>query len=150
MNKVIFALGIAFACSMFTHSVNAQLRKIPAEVTDHFNQKYPGATSVEWKDRLTGFSAAFVWDGLGYIGNFGNKGDWESTEHEIENDDLPEAVDDGFQKSRYADWDINRIVYIELPDDEVNYRIEVGKGDIKKRNLYFSEKGRLLRDKLTL
>lgn len=150
MNKVIFALGIAFACSLFAYTANAQLRKIPAEVTDSFNEKYPGATRVEWKDRLVGFSVGFDWEGTAYIANFSNNGDWENTEHEIEDEELPDEVKDGFEKSRYADWTINSIVYIEFPDSEINYRLVVGKGDIKKRNLYFNRKGRLLKDKLTL
>jgi hypothetical protein len=42
------------------------------------------------------------------------------------------------------------VTKIELPGDEFHYKIEVSKGDIKKRNLYFSSEGRLLKDKLTL
>lgn len=131
-------------------SSQAQIRKIPAEVTDSFSEKYPDATGVEWKDRLTGFSASFTLDNINYLASFSNKGEWENTEHEIEQENLPAAVKDGLEKSKYADWEVIKTDLIELPNDEIQYRITVGKGDIKKRNLTFNSKGRLLKDKLTL
>lgn len=131
-------------------SSQAQIRKIPAEVTDSFSEKYPDATGVEWKDRLTGFSASFTLDNINYLASFSNKGEWENTEHEIEQENLPDGVKDGLEKSKYADWEVIKTDLIELPNDEIQYRITVGKGDIKKRNLTFNSKGRLLKDKLTL
>lgn len=149
MNKILFAIGITSVLIFSGFSSKAQIRKIPAEVTDNFTAKFPGASAVEWKDRLTGFSANFKDRDTAYIASFDNKGNWEATEHNIEQAALPAAVQDGFEKSRFADWDVNNIIYIDTPDG-VKYRIEVGKGDIKKRNLYFNENGRLLKDKLTL
>ena len=150
MNKLFFATSMILMLMVSALQSHAQIRKIPAEVTDAFTEKYPGAGSVEWKDRLTGFSASFNLDNVDYIASFSNKGEWENTEHQIEQDELPAAVQDGFEKSRFADWELVRIDLIELPDDAVQYRITVGKGDIKKRNLYFNSKGRLVKDKLTL
>lgn len=137
--------------SLFISTVSyAQLRKIPAEVTEAFSGKYPDAKSVEWRDKLSGFTASFSLDSNTYLASFDNKGNWESTEHVISQEELPDAVQDGFEKSKYADWNVSLIYYIELPNDEVHYRIEAGKGDIKKRNLYYNSEGRLLKDKLTL
>ena len=45
-------------CGVSGFTAGAQIRKIPAEVTDSFTDKYPEAKAVEWKDKLTGFSAA--------------------------------------------------------------------------------------------
>ncbi len=149
MNKAFFSTGIIAVLFFSGFSTNAQIRKIPAEVTDNFTAKFPGASAVEWKDRLTGFSANFKDGDTTYIASFDNKGEWQATEHDINRASLPEAVQDGFEKSRFADWDIINIVYIDTPDG-VNYRIEVGKGDIKKKKPLFQYKGRLLKDKLTL
>ncbi len=85
-----------------------------------------------------------------YIAQFSNKGEWENTEEAIDESDLPEEVKAGFDKSRYTDWNIGQVTKIELPGDELQYRIEVAKGDIKKRNLYFNSEGRMLKDKITL
>ena len=105
---------------------------------------------MEWRDKLTGFTASFSVDSIDYLASFSNKGEWESTEIGIEQSDLPEVVQDGFEKSKYADWTVNEIRKIELPDDVLQYRIQVERSDINKRNLYFSSKGRMLRDKITL
>jgi Putative beta-lactamase-inhibitor-like, PepSY-like len=136
--------------ALSTGSMYAQLRKIPAEVTNTFSDKYPGATSVEWKDRLTGFTAAFNYKDEDYIASFSNKGEWENTEQKIEEADIPAPVTEGFSKSKYADWTISEVHKIELPADVIQYRLEVASGDIKKRNLTFNDEGRLLKDKLTL
>lgn len=150
MKKLLFAAGFLAMFSLSSTIAKAQIRKIPAEVTDAFSAKYPGATGVEWKDRLSGFSAGYTLDAVDYTANFSNKGEWESTEHEIEQENLPEAVNDGFSKSKYTEWELLKVILIELPNDETQYRLEVGKGDIKKRNLYFNSKGRLVKDKLTI
>jgi hypothetical protein len=150
MNKIFYTASVILILFLSASGLSAQIRKIPAEVTESFSEKYPGAGSVEWKDRLVGFTAAFNLDNINYLANFSNQGEWESTEHEIDQNEVPEAVMDGFDKSKYTDWDILKVDLIELPGDNVQYRIEIGKGDIRKRNLYFNSKGRLVKDKLTL
>jgi Putative beta-lactamase-inhibitor-like, PepSY-like len=150
MKKVIpFIFSMALLASA-SFSSFAQLRKIPAEVTNRFTEKYPMATNVEWKDKLSGFSASFTLDNLSYTAAFTNKGIWETTEQEIEESDLPETIKDSYEKSKYAEWTIGKMDKIEMPDNVIQYRVEAIKSDIQKRNLYFSSTGRLLRDKLTL
>lgn len=150
MKKIIYVSGLIALLAVFSTSTFAQIRKIPAEVTNAFTEKYPNATSVEWRDKLSGFTASYRLDSGMYIASFSNKGEWESTEEGIDAEELPDAVSQGFDKSKYTDWDMGQVTRIELPEDEVQYKIEVKKGDIKKRNLYFSSEGRLLKDKLTL
>lgn len=150
MKKIIYVIGLFFALTLITTISFAQIRKIPAEVTNAFQEKYPEAKSVEWRDKLSSFTASFQLDSTTYVAQFSNKGEWENTEEAIDESELPEEVNAGFDKSKYADWNITRVTKIELPGDEFQYRIEVAKGDIKKRNLYFNSEGRLLKDKLTL
>ncbi len=38
---------------------HAQLRKVPADVTEAFKAKFPDAKNVEWKDKLTAFLASY-------------------------------------------------------------------------------------------
>lgn len=148
--KKIFGLATLLAFLLVTGSLTAQLRKIPAAVTDAFSTKYPGAKEVEWKDKLTNFTAGFSLDSKEMLASFSNKGEWQSTEQDVEQSDLPAAIKDGFSKSKYTDWNIAKVVKIELPNNEVQYRLEIASGDIKKRNLYFNTDGRLLKDKLTI
>lgn len=129
----------------------AQIRKIPAEVTDAFKEKYPSATGVEWKDKLTNFVAVFQLDGVQYEARFNKKGEWKDTENAIETEELPEAVNEGYGKSKYADeWKIEAAYKILLPDDKVNYRVLARKSDLQKKNILFNSNGRLLKDNMTL
>ncbi len=150
MKKIIYIAGLFIILAITTTKSYAQLRKIPAEVTNAFQEKYPNAKSVEWRDKLSSFTASFQLDSTMYIAQFSNKGEWENTEEAIDESDLPEEVKAGFDKSRYTDWNIGQVTKIQLPGDELQYRIEVAKGDIKKRNLYFNSEGRMLKDKITL
>lgn len=150
MKKIIYITGVFAFLTIFTTSAFAQIRKIPAEVTNAFQEKYPNAASVEWRDKLSSFTATFQLDSTTYIAQFNSKGEWESTEESIDESELPEAVTNGFDKSKYTEWNIGQVTRIEMPNDEVQYRIEVAKGDIKKRNLYYNSEGRMLKDKLTL
>ena len=150
MKKIIYITGLFIVLALTSTNTFAQIRKIPAEVTDAFQEKYPEAKSVEWRDKLSSFTASFQIDNTSYVAQFSNKGKWESTEETIDDTDMPEEVKTGFDKSRYADWNMGQVTKIELPGDKFQYKIEVSKGDIKKRNLYFNSEGRLLKDKLTL
>lgn len=150
MKTIFSSLAVVICLFVLVSPAAAQLRKIPAEVTDALATRYPDAKEVEWKDKLSSFSATFTENGTHYQAFFGNKGEWQSTEQEIEQAALPPAVKDGFAKSKYADWNLSRVIKIELPDDAVQYRLEIGSGDIKKRNLYFNNEGRLVKDRLTI
>jgi len=149
--KKLFPAALFMLClSMFSISVTAQIRKIPSTVTDAFKEKYPDATSVEWRDKVSVFSAIFVNDGVTYEARYNSKGEWLNTENEITTEDLPEAVQEGFDKSKYADWSIEKVHQIVLPRDITQYRLHVGKSDLQKKNLLFNSKGRMLKDKITL
>ena len=150
MKKLLPAfLTILFIAAGISASF-AQVRKIPSEVTEAFKQKYPDATNVEWRDKLSNFSAIFESENQHYQARFNSKGEWQLTEYEIEESDLPEEVKDGFDKSKYADWEIGTIYKIELSDGSFQYRIETIKNDVRKKNLYFNSEGRLVKDKITI
>ena len=81
---------------------------------------------------------------------FDDDGSWKQTETRIEEAEIPAAVRDGFDKSKYTEWDIDRVERIEKSDNNIEYRIQVKKGDLKKKNLTFSTEGKLLKDKITV
>ncbi len=57
---------------------------------------------------------------------------------------------DGLKKSKYAGWPVREILYIEEHNKQPQYRVQVRKGDLQKKNLYFSPTGQLLDDSITL
>src|ERR1041384_6297227 len=112
----LILLVCSFLLSAIT--VDAQIRKIPAAVTDAFKEKYPSASGVEWRDKLSVFTAVFVENGVNHEARFNSKGGWLNTENVVEQDVLPASIKDGFDKSKYADWTIEKVHKIELPGDE--------------------------------
>ncbi|HRP30372.1 MAG TPA: PepSY-like domain-containing protein [Agriterribacter sp.] len=148
--KKLFFVAVLVSALGFGNTANAQFRKIPAEVTNAFAGKYHDAKNVEWRDNLTAFVAGFEQDGDQFEAKFNTKGGWLSTEKTLEIADLPEKVNDGFEKSKYSEWEVKSVYEIELPDDETQYRLRVAKSGLQQKNLIFSKKGRLLKDNLAL
>ncbi|HRH51388.1 MAG TPA: PepSY-like domain-containing protein [Panacibacter sp.] len=128
---------------------HAQIRKIPAEVTDAFAARYPHAEKVSWRDKVSYFEAQFMLNGFEMSAGFNSKGDWQRTERKIKFSDLPDDVEDGFLKSKYADWEKGSVVEIDEDSEPVIYRIVVKK-NIQKKYLFFTTSGKLNREALTL
>jgi hypothetical protein len=128
----------------------AQIRKIPAAVTEAFKARYPHAEKVAWKDEITSFEAQFTLNGFAMTADFNSKGEWQNSEKKIKFTDLPAAVNDGFKKSRYADWETTNIVEINKNSESLQYRIEVKKSAVQKKYLFFDTNGRLIRDAITI
>lgn len=147
--KKIF-LGMLVMCVGLIYTTNAQVRKIPAVVTNAFSEKYADAKNVEWKDRLSAFAAVFELNGDKLEARFNKKGEWQGTEKELSADDLPADVKDGFDKSKYTDWETKAVYEVELPDDKKEYKIHIAKSSVQKKILLFGTDGKLLKDNLTL
>jgi len=131
-------------------SASSQIRKIPEEVTAAFESKFPEAKRISWKDNLTNFEASFKLKGTETIAKFNAKGEWLVTEKKVEYIGLPPAVQDGFKKSKYSDWETKGVKMIDENDRELVYRILVKKNDVQRKYLYFNDDGKLLRDIATL
>jgi hypothetical protein len=151
MKRLInYCLALCLTFSIY-NTADAQVRKVPAEVTEAFRQKYPTALNVEWRDRLSGFTANFDQNNVHYEAKFTNKGFWQSTENKVPDADILPAVKDGFQKSKYAEeWAIKQAYKIDLREAKTQYRLDIQKNDIQKKQLFFDSTGRLLRDNITL
>jgi hypothetical protein len=139
---VLFSTAVSFA--------QAQIRKIPAEVTDAFGTRYPHATKVEWRDKLHYFEVSFELNSSSISANFSSKGEWQSSERKLNFDDLTSDIIDGFKKSKYAEWEKKSVYEVQELGKPVQYRINIQKSGIKKKNLYFDANGRLLRDAIVL
>jgi len=143
-------LLVLFLVCGFAMTTQSQVRKIPAEVTDAFKERYPNAVSVEWRDNLSNFSATFLIDSVKSEAKFSSKGKWQGTDFRISVESIPAEVMDGFKKSKYGDWTIYDVRKMDLPDNVVKYRLQVEKTDINKRVLIFNNNGKLLKNDMTL
>ena len=136
---------------MIVNAGFAQIRKIPSAITSSFEAQYPTAQEVEYKDILTSYHVIFTLDSLKMIAKYNNRGEWKETEKEWSFEKLSPEVQDGFQKSKYADeWEVKETSIIILPGNAQHYRIKVEKNDLQKKYLFFSDKGRLIRESLTI
>ena len=124
----------------------AQIRKIPSEVTDSFGQRYPHAQQVSWKDNLTNFEAQFTLNSYEMSADFNGKGEWQDSEKKIKFEELPAQVQDGFSKSKYSEWEKLSVAEIEKNSEAIQYRIYVKKSAVEKKYLFFDSNGKLLRD----
>jgi len=148
MNRKLLLTGvILFTITLTSFS---QLREIPQAVRETFANQYPKAENTDFKDFLAKVEVNFEMNGEQLVATYTNKGDWRGTEKDYRFDELEEQIKDGFQKSKFAEWDITETKVLYLPGGSEQYRIRVRKSDVQKKYLYFNTKGRLLREAVTL
>ena len=136
MKKSILLIGI------FLSSISAVFAvcKVPSEVVEAFNLKFPNATNVKWeKESVNEYEAEFKWNGESYSANFTVDAKWLETEITISFNQLPEQVQQSFSKD-YPNVKLEEVSRIEKPDNKIHYEIEFGKG-LKKHELFYSADG---------
>jgi hypothetical protein len=138
------------ALLFFANSLPAQIREIPKIVEETFSQQYRGASNIDYSDQLVRVDVYFEMDGEKLIASYTNKGIWKGTEKDWSYEKLPEEVKDGFQKSKYADREVDETKVLYLPGGSQQYRVKVKKNDLEKKYLFFNTSGRLLRTSVTL
>lgn len=125
-------------------SLQAQIRKIPSEVTEALKAKFPNAEKIEWKDKVSYFEADFVSDSVEITAAFSGKGEWKETDTKMSFDQLPSEVKVGFSKSKYSDWTPGSVTKIDKKGKSIRYRIYAEKSSlVQKKVLYFNEEGQL-------
>lgn len=149
MKKICLLALVMFSLSALNYT-QAQIRKVPAEVTEAFKTKYPDTKNVEWKDKITSFQASYEMNGDKYESRFNSKGVWQQTEKDIAEDALPASVKDGYSKSKFTDWELKTVTRVESKDNSIQYRLFVRKSGVEKKYLYFNEDGKLVKDSITI
>jgi Putative beta-lactamase-inhibitor-like, PepSY-like len=136
--------------TLFANLSFAQIREIPKAVEETFSNQYNGASDIDYKDQLTRVDVHFELNGEKMVASYTNKGIWKGTEKEWEFEKLPGEVKDGFNKSVYADREVEETKVLYLPGGTTQYRIKAKKNGVEKKYLFFNTKGRLLRTAITL
>ncbi|MEO6316548.1 MAG: PepSY-like domain-containing protein [Chitinophagaceae bacterium] len=149
MKRLCFLLVCMFSMTAFSNT-HAQIRKIPAEVTEAFKAKYPNTKNAEWKDKLTSFQVNYEMDDVKYESKFSSKGEWLQTEKDLGEDALPAEVKDGYSKSKFTDWELKSVTWVQSKENGVQYRLFVRKSGVEKKYLYFDKTGKLVKDAITI
>ena len=142
-------MAMGFALLMNSNTF-AQIRKIPSEVTVAFHAKYPDAKNESWGDKITAFEATFNLNGVDTKATFSPKGEWKFSERAIAQAELPQSVKDGFAKSKFGDWEVKSVSFLQSKEKPDQYRIFVDRATLNKKFLYFNTSGKLIRDAATL
>lgn len=130
---------------LFVYSISFASVKAPVEVTKAFNQKFPKATSVKWdKENDHEFEASFKWNGGKYAANFSDKGEWLETETTIQFNQLPEKVQQAFNKA-HKNEKIKAVAKIENSKGEIKYEIELKKGK-KPVEIFYTADGKEIKN----
>ncbi len=131
-------------------SAHAQIRKVPARVTNSMHAIYPNATNVEWRDKFTAYQANFDLSGTRCEAKFNRRGHWKRTEMTVAENSFPDRVKDGFRKSKYGGWQVRSSYVTYLPGQRTRYHMKVARNDLTKKELVFNTQGRLLKDNMTI
>lgn len=148
MKKRLVLTALVAIC--FTGMAFTQIREIPKVVEETFSNQYKGASNIDYKDQLVRVDVHFDLEGEKMIASYTNKGLWKETQKEWSFDKLPQEVKDGFEKSKYADRDVDDVIILYLPGGNEQYRLKAKKNGVEKKFVYFNPKGRLLRESVTL
>ncbi len=143
-------LSLTFALTFILGKAFSQIREIPKIVEETFSNQYQGASDIDFKDQLVRVDVYFLMDGENMIASYTNKGLWKETQKEWSFDKMPEEVKTGFEKSKYADREIEEAIVLYLPGDIIQYRLKAKKSGVEKKYLFFNKSGRLLRESITI
>lgn len=149
MKKILLLISVV-GFSVTNNTVNAQIRKIPARVTNAFEARYPYPRDVEWKGKFTVVQANFELNGNHCEAVFNRKGRWQRTTVMMSAYNLPSAIRDGLHKSKYNGWGIRSVYVTYLSNGKTHYHIEAAKSDLRKKELVFNIRGQLLSDNITI
>lgn len=147
--KYILSLMIAVVCLT---SANSQVAvgNVPSRVINAFQSKYPHASNVYWTGKVVHFSVNFNSGGENLTANYKDDGTWEQTYMGMPFNNLPSAIKNGFDRSKYKDWKVKEVRRIDARDKDRVYRIEVKKNTFQKKNLFFNVNGQLTDDNITV
>lgn len=122
--KVI--LGIFLVTILFAFTSRGD--KAPQKVKDAFAKKFPTAKKVKWeKESTTEWEAEFKINKVEYSANFLADGTWTETEHEIDENDIPQNVK-AVLASSFPGYEMEEAEISETQNGTV-YEFEIEKGE---------------------
>ncbi|MAU71845.1 MAG: hypothetical protein CML04_07080 [Pseudozobellia sp.] len=109
-----------------------------------FNEKYPNAHDVEWERTAFGYEVEFEIGRKDYDIWYNENGVELKSKEDIGQNELPAAVLENIT-SNYKDFRIESAELL-INDGTKSYKVEVEKGWDFEKDLFFDEKGTLLKE----
>jgi hypothetical protein len=142
----------ALILGMFLVAFNssAQVTTIPEQAKESFFKQYPDARNVKWENNVVNVNVRFEQDSSKMYAEYNNKGIWKNTLKDLDYENLPADIKEGFKKSKFADREVTDVKVVYFPGYVIQYRLRVEKNDVEKKFLYFNTEGRMVRAAVTL
>lgn len=116
---MMFALvAVLLTCTV---SCEQDIKKAPASVENAFNEKYPGATMVEWGKQMGFYNAEFFFNEHEMEAQFDKDGSWLWSKTEILLSEVPDSVFEAAKNYNDGKWNIDDIDYYQRSSGEMEY-----------------------------
>lgn len=156
--KTIKSFILVAAIGILSYSADAQkkVKEVPPAVSAAFTNQYPQASLKGWSMDRDQYVAAFRYNNRDWMAHYSAEGNWLRSERNIRHmANVPYDVRMALRGSKYASYHVDAIARLQMPDNSYQYRIRVDNnsgnkvsyegGNIDNENLYFTERGRLIR-----
>lgn len=141
--KILFKIS-GLVIGLILISCN-QKTEVSQKAKEAFKNKFPEAKNVSWEmEEENVWEAEFKMNGQLYSANFNNDGEWKETEIEIEEIDLPIAVEDAL-KSKYPEVEIEEFSKVES-ESGTSYEVEFKENE-STREVVFDSDGNVIQSK---
>src|SRR5689334_8853237 len=102
MNRSSFLFSFVIALMLFSASgLQSQVINIPDKAKTHFQEKYPDAKNIDWKNRVSSYTATFTNNDIKSTVYYHMDGIWDYTEQDRKFEDFPEEVKTSFSKNEF-------------------------------------------------
>ncbi|ULQ52772.1 PepSY-like domain-containing protein [Flavihumibacter fluvii] len=128
---------------------SAQVFNVPDKAKTHFKTNYNNARDVDWRNNVSDYNCFFKEGDIDCRANYHLDGTWNYTEKKIPADSIPVKVSDSFSKSKYRDWALKSVLFVENNKKESLYRYEVKKG-VKVMYIFFDTDGKLIKENASI
>lgn len=137
---VLVVAGIlSFSCTERKYSPDSAVKTT-------LKSMFPNAYFVEWEMEAGYIHAEFTYEGNEKDVWFDMDGKWLMTETDIRASKIPAAIKTALTQTKYADWRIDDVDYIEFYNADPVYVLDVEKGE-SEVSLYFAPDGTLKQEK---
>lgn len=133
----------------FLLQVSAQVFNVPEKAKEHFKTHYKNVQDVDWKNNVSDYNCYFIEADVKCRANYHLDGTWNYTEKSIAASAIPEKVSTSFSNSKYRDWELKSVFFVENNKKENLYRYEVKKG-VKVAYVFFDKSGKLIKENPTI
>jgi Putative beta-lactamase-inhibitor-like, PepSY-like len=130
-------------------SLQAQVFNVPENAKKHFNENYKNATKVDWINNVANYDCKFKENGISCVAHYNVDGTFRFTEKKIDRSSVPAAATDTYNKSKYRDWKLKSVVYVENNENEKTYRFEAKKG-IEVMYIFIDKDGKVIKENASL